>query len=58
MPRGESAPEPCLRSERQYRDRLRSRRLDCANGGNSMTDERKWYVGVDWGSESHHVFLD
>lgn len=22
-----------------------------------MTDERKWYVGVDWGSESHLVFL-
>ena len=22
-----------------------------------MTDERKWYVGVDWGSESHLAFL-
>jgi transposase len=22
-----------------------------------MTDERRWYVGVDWASESHHVFL-
>ncbi|MDB5394755.1 MAG: transposase [Rhodospirillales bacterium] len=22
-----------------------------------MTDEREWYAGVDWASESHHVFL-
>jgi Transposase len=22
-----------------------------------MTDERRWYVGVDWASENHHVFL-
>jgi hypothetical protein len=22
-----------------------------------MTDQRQWYVGVDWASESHHVFL-
>jgi transposase len=22
-----------------------------------MTDQRRWYVGVDWASESHHVFL-
>ena len=22
-----------------------------------MTDERRWYAGVDWASESHHVFL-
>lgn len=22
-----------------------------------MTNERRWYVGVDWASESHHVFL-
>lgn len=25
--------------------------------GKAMTDERRWYVGVDWASESHHVFL-
>jgi len=22
-----------------------------------MTEERRWYAGVDWASESHHVFL-
>ena len=22
-----------------------------------MTDERRWYAGVDWASQSHHVFL-
>ena len=22
-----------------------------------MTDERRWYAGVDWASESHHVVL-
>lgn len=22
-----------------------------------MTDQRHWYVGVDWASQSHHVFL-
>ena len=22
-----------------------------------MTDQRHWYVGVDWPSDSHHVFL-
>jgi Transposase len=22
-----------------------------------MTEQRRWYVGVDWASESHHVFL-
>lgn len=22
-----------------------------------MTDARRWYVGVDWASENHHVFL-
>jgi hypothetical protein len=22
-----------------------------------MADERRWYAGVDWASESHHVFL-
>jgi transposase len=22
-----------------------------------MTDQRRWYVGVDWASNSHHVFL-
>jgi transposase len=22
-----------------------------------MTDNRRWFAGVDWGSESHHVFL-
>jgi hypothetical protein len=22
-----------------------------------MTDQRQWYAGVDWASESHHVFL-
>jgi hypothetical protein len=22
-----------------------------------MTDQREWYAGVDWASESHHVFL-
>jgi transposase len=22
-----------------------------------MTDRRQWYVGVDWASDSHHVFL-
>ena len=25
--------------------------------GEDMTDQRQWYVGVDWASESHHVFL-
>jgi transposase len=23
----------------------------------TMTDERRWYAGVDWASESHHVLL-
>ena len=22
-----------------------------------MIDQRRWYAGVDWASESHHVFL-
>ena len=22
-----------------------------------MTDERRWYAGVDWAGESHHVLL-
>jgi len=22
-----------------------------------MSNERRWYAGVDWASESHHVFL-
>jgi hypothetical protein len=22
-----------------------------------MADQRQWYAGVDWASESHHVFL-
>ena len=22
-----------------------------------MTDQKQWYVGVDWASESHHVVL-
>jgi transposase len=25
--------------------------------GEDMTDQRQWYAGVDWASESHHVFL-
>jgi transposase len=25
--------------------------------GEGMTDQRQWYAGVDWASESHHVFL-
>jgi len=25
--------------------------------GTDMTNEQRWYVGVDWASESHHVFL-
>jgi len=25
--------------------------------GTDMTNGRRWYVGVDWASESHHVFL-
>lgn len=25
--------------------------------GETMTDQRRWYAGVDWASESHHVFL-
>ena len=31
-----------------------ARRLEL---GKDMTDQRQWYVGVDWASESHHVFL-
>ena len=57
MPRGESAPDLCLLSERQYRDR---RRVAAARSlkqrGEGMTEQR-WYAGVDWASESHHVFL-
>jgi hypothetical protein len=22
-----------------------------------MSEQRRWYAGVDWASESHHVFL-
>ena len=22
-----------------------------------MNEQRRWYAGVDWASESHHVFL-
>jgi hypothetical protein len=25
--------------------------------GKDMIDQRQWYAGVDWASESHHVFL-
>ena len=31
-----------------------ARRLEL---GKDMTDQRHWYVGVDWASDSHHVFL-
>jgi transposase len=27
------------------------------NGGDSMTDQKRWYAGIDWASESHLVFL-
>ena len=45
-----------LRSERQYRDRRRLRRFDLRRGGR-MSDQARWYAGVDWGSENHCVFL-
>jgi len=25
--------------------------------GTIMIDQQRWYAGVDWASESHHVFL-
>ena len=26
-------------------------------GGCTMEDERNWFVGVDWASETHHVHV-
>ncbi len=40
--------------ERQDRERSASRRLR-QHGGGTMEDERNWFVGVDWASETHHV---
>jgi len=45
------------RPERQYRDRRRLRRLDLGRGEGQLSDERRWYAGVDWASESHCVLL-
>src|SRR6516162_8494757 len=57
MPRGESAPDlcPAFRAPVQGSAEVTvARRLEL---GKDMTDQRQWYVGVDWASESHHVFL-
>jgi hypothetical protein len=44
-------------SERQYRDRREIMAARMLERGEGMTDQRQWYAGVDWASESHHVFL-
>ena len=57
MPRGESAPDRCpaFRAPVQGLAEVTvARRLEL---GKDMTDQRHWYVGVDWASDSHHVFL-
>src|SRR5215469_14130321 len=57
MPRGESAPDlcPAFRAPVQGSAEVTvARRLEL---GEDMTDQRQWCVGVDWASESHHVFL-
>ena len=48
------APWGVCALERPYRDRSASRRLR-QHGGCMMEDERNWFVGVDWASETHHV---
>lgn len=55
MPRGESAPEPRFRAPVQGLAKIAVARL--SKRGSNMSDERRWYAGVDWASESHHVFL-
>src|SRR6266704_6861789 len=57
MPRGESAPDLCrvFRAPVQESAKITVARLRERRDG--MTDQRQWYAGVDWASESHHVFL-
>src|SRR5579863_7508889 len=57
MPRGESAPDLCFafRAPVQGSAEITGARL--RKWGEGMTDQRQWYAGVDWASESHHVFL-
>jgi transposase len=57
MPRGESAPDLCrvFRAPVQGSAKITVARL--LEGGPGMTEQIQWYAGVDWASESHHVFL-
>src|SRR5271169_6885886 len=57
MPRGESAPDLCLafRAPVQGSAEVAAAR-SLKQRGEGMTEQR-WYAGVDWASESHHVFL-
>src|SRR5262245_3687259 len=57
MPCGESAPDLCpfFRAPVQGSAEITVARM--LERGEGMTDQRQWYAGVDWASESHHVFL-
>src|SRR5271157_3575942 len=56
MPRGESAPDLCLAFRAPVQGSAEVAAARIFTRGEGMTEQR-WYAGVDWASESHHVFL-
>ena len=56
MPRGESAPDPCHAFRAPVQGSAGIAAARNFERGEGMTEQR-WYAGVDWASESHHVFL-
>src|SRR5271166_6560840 len=56
MPRGESAPDLCLAFRAPVQGSAEVAAARSLKRGEGMT-EQQWYAGVDWASESHHVFL-
>src|SRR5271157_290483 len=56
MPRGESAPDLCLAFRAPVQGSAEVAAARIFTRGEVMT-EQQWYAGVNWASESHHVFL-
>jgi len=57
MPRGEFAPEPSVDFRAPVQGSAKVAVARMREQGEGMTDQEQWYAGVDWASESHHVFL-
>jgi transposase len=57
MPRGESAPDLSTVFRAPVQGSAEVAVARAFERGETMTNERRWYAGVDWASESHHVFL-